>query len=163
MRLHPVELVRDDPQVCRSRRGLDCRDSLDRFDEDHIVNHRADPADPLGEEHDFLPGTAAHDLLYALLDIAEFDLGGENPLAHRLAFYTGRLLEDRVDRTNRERNIDDLLHFFVSFFFPFPFSSKSLNTSGAMLRIVLTISDGRGGQPGIDAAIGICFDTGGFT
>ena len=115
VRLHPVEFVDYDTQVLGANRDFYVADSLDGLDEDHVVDYRADSADSFGKEHDLLPGSADHYLLYAFLDIAHLDLGGENFLSNGLAFDSCRLLEAGMDGPYRQGDVDDFLHFFAPF------------------------------------------------
>ena len=107
---HPVEFVRDDPEVGRPWRDGYIADLLHRLDEDHVVDDRADAADTFRKEHHLLPGAAAHDPLDPLLHVTELDLGAEHPLARRLALDADGLLPAGMHRAERDGYVDSLLH-----------------------------------------------------
>ena len=74
MALHPVQLIDDNTEKGCTVRHKDCTYLLERLDEDHVVDHGADAADPFGEEHDLLPWPSPHDSLYPLFHVPEFHL-----------------------------------------------------------------------------------------
>src|SRR5665647_1782868 len=93
MALHPVKFICNNAEV-RSSWGYGyTADLFHCLDKDHIMDNRADPADPLCKEHDFLPGTPFHNPLDPFLHVPELDFGTDDPFPFCLAFEAGRFLK----------------------------------------------------------------------
>ena len=108
--LHPVKLVCNNAEIRGSRGDGNAADLFHRLDKDHVVDHRADPADTFCKEHNLLPGATFHDPLYPLLHIPELDLCTDNTFPFCLAFEPGGFLKTGMNRPERYIDIHGPLH-----------------------------------------------------